>query len=61
MLGNELPHLHTHVVPRNVGDSEPGWPPHFMRTTATVPALPIEEVRRDAAKLRELMVCQIAE
>jgi len=26
-LGNELPHLHTHVIPRYVDDSEPGVPP----------------------------------
>jgi diadenosine tetraphosphate (Ap4A) HIT family hydrolase len=32
-LGNELPHLHTHVVPRYVDDSEPGTPPRFMRAS----------------------------
>jgi hypothetical protein len=31
MLGNSLPHLHTHVVPRYLDDGEPGQPPHFMR------------------------------
>ena len=54
-LGNELPHLHTHVVPRYVEDSEPGQPPHFMRARIDHKALPIEDVRRDASKLRELM------
>jgi len=32
-LGNELPHLHTHVVPRYVDDGEPGAPPRFMRAS----------------------------
>jgi diadenosine tetraphosphate (Ap4A) HIT family hydrolase len=61
MLGNSLPHLHTHVVPRYVDDRDPGRPPRFMDPGAKTPALPIEEVRRDAAKLRELMEGQIAE
>jgi diadenosine tetraphosphate (Ap4A) HIT family hydrolase len=26
ILGNELPHLHTHVVPRYADDPKPGWP-----------------------------------
>lgn len=25
-LGNGLPHLHTHIVPRFIGDPAPGWP-----------------------------------
>ena len=61
MLGNSLPHLHTHVVPRYVDDRDPGRPPRFMDPGAKTPALPIDEVRRDAAKLRGLMEGQIAE
>jgi diadenosine tetraphosphate (Ap4A) HIT family hydrolase len=60
MLGNEVPHLHTHVVPRYVDDRDPGRPPS-MRIGEPRPPLPIEDVRRDAAKLRELMEGQIAE
>ena len=26
VLGNSLPHLHTHVVPRYSDDPKPGWP-----------------------------------
>jgi diadenosine tetraphosphate (Ap4A) HIT family hydrolase len=26
VLGNSLPHLHTHVVPRYADDPKPGWP-----------------------------------
>ncbi len=60
-LGNELPHLHTHVVPRYVDDSQPGAPPRFMRQNAEHTALPIDDVRRDAMKLRELMEGWIAD
>jgi diadenosine tetraphosphate (Ap4A) HIT family hydrolase len=60
-LGNEVPHLHTHVVPRYVDDSEPNHPPRFMRARIDQAQLPIDDVRRDAAKLRELMEGQIAE
>jgi diadenosine tetraphosphate (Ap4A) HIT family hydrolase len=61
MLGNTLPHLHTHVVPRYVDDRDPGHPPRFMDPGEKTPALPIDDVRRDAAKLRELVEGQIAE
>ena len=60
-LGNEVPHLHTHVVPRYVDDSEPGQPPRFMRAKIERRALPNDEVRRDAVKLRELIDGRIAE
>ena len=26
VLGNSLPHLHTHVIPRYADDPKPGWP-----------------------------------
>src|SRR5437764_9960444 len=26
LLGNSLPHLHTHVIPRYADDPRPGWP-----------------------------------
>ena len=29
LLGNSLPHLHTHVVPRYADDPKPGWPLPF--------------------------------
>lgn len=60
LLGNELPHLHTHVVPRYVDDRDPGRPPS-MRIGEPRLQLPIEDLRHDAAKLRELMEGQIAE
>ena len=32
LLGNSVPHLHAHVVPRYVDDVDPGRPPRFMMT-----------------------------
>jgi len=56
MLGNSLPHLHTHVVPRYLNDGEPGHPPRFMRTDLqNEPKIPDEEYARDLAALRELL------
>ena len=60
-LGNELPHLHTHVVPRYVDDSEPGKPPRFMRASIAHKALPAKDIHRDAVALRELMDGRTAE
>jgi diadenosine tetraphosphate (Ap4A) HIT family hydrolase len=56
MLGNSLPHLHTHVVPRHLDDGEPGHPAHFMRADMqNEPKIPDEEYARDLAKLREVL------
>jgi diadenosine tetraphosphate (Ap4A) HIT family hydrolase len=50
LLGNSLPHLHTHLVPRYADDPRPGWPFPFPEGE---PA-PIDEdaFRRDVAALR---------
>lgn len=51
LLGNSLPHLHTHVVPRYADDPKPGWPFPFPENE---PAPRDEdELRADAARLRE--------
>jgi diadenosine tetraphosphate (Ap4A) HIT family hydrolase len=42
VLGNSLPHLHTHVVPRYSDDPKPGWPFPF----------PEEPGPRDEAEFR---------
>ena len=56
MLGNSLPHLHTHVVPRYLDDGEPGHPPHFMRIDLKdEPKIPEQTYARDLAALRELL------
>jgi diadenosine tetraphosphate (Ap4A) HIT family hydrolase len=56
MLGNSLPHLHTHVVPRYLDDGEPGHPAHFMRADFNdEPRIPEQAYARDLAALRELL------
>jgi diadenosine tetraphosphate (Ap4A) HIT family hydrolase len=38
LLGNSLPHLHTHIVPRYADDPKPGWPfPFPEREPADIP------------------------
>jgi diadenosine tetraphosphate (Ap4A) HIT family hydrolase len=53
VLGNEVPHLHTHLVPRYADDPRPGWPFPFP---ADEPP-PIEEgaFRADVEALRALL------
>ena len=56
MLGNGLPHLHTHVVPRYPTDGAPGHPALFLsRAIDHGRTLPEDVVARDAAALRELV------
>jgi diadenosine tetraphosphate (Ap4A) HIT family hydrolase len=51
-LGNELPHLHTHIVPRYADDPRPGWP--FPFPEEKQPAIPEVELLRDVDALRGL-------
>jgi diadenosine tetraphosphate (Ap4A) HIT family hydrolase len=53
LLGNSLPHLHTHVVPRYAEDPRPGWP--FPFPEHEPPPHPEDELRADAAALRSLV------
>lgn len=56
MLGNSLPHLHTHLVPRYLDDGSPGHPPLFMRSgAADHPRRAEEVVTREAKALRQLL------
>jgi len=52
LLGNSLPHLHTHVLPRYADDPRPGWP--FPFPEEDPPPHPEEELRADADALRAL-------
>jgi diadenosine tetraphosphate (Ap4A) HIT family hydrolase len=53
LLGNSLPHLHTHVVPRYADDPRPGWPFPFPEDDRP----PIEQqlYRCDVQALRALL------
>ena len=51
-LGNSMPHLHTHVVPRYSDDPRPGWP--FPFPDEDPPPIEEEAFRRDVEALRAL-------
>jgi len=50
LLGNALPHLHTHVIPRYADDPKPGWP--FPFPDEEPGPMDEEALRRDADALR---------
>jgi diadenosine tetraphosphate (Ap4A) HIT family hydrolase len=51
LLGNWVPHLHTHVVPRYLDDPAPGGPLSWERLVE-VPPTPAEQLHREAEALR---------
>lgn len=51
-LGNSLPHLHTHLIPRYHEDPAPGRPFPMDPTGESVPE---EQLRQDVAQLRTLL------
>ncbi len=53
LLGNSLPHLHAHVVPRYADDPRPGWP--FPFPDHDPAPHPGDGLRADAAALRALL------
>jgi diadenosine tetraphosphate (Ap4A) HIT family hydrolase len=53
LLGNSLPHLHTHLVPRYADDPRPGWP--FPFPEGKPRQLEEEPFRRDVEALRALL------
>jgi diadenosine tetraphosphate (Ap4A) HIT family hydrolase len=53
-LGNTVPHLHTHVVPRYREDPAPGGPIPWPEIFSPDP-VPDAELHRQAAGLRELL------
>lgn len=48
-LGNSMPHLHTHVMPRFALDPKPGWPFPYPEEA---PPLDEDEFRADVEALR---------
>ncbi len=62
-LGNAVPHLHTHVVPRYLDDPTPGAPPWFMSGTAPrvgAPDIPPDVYDPDVDALRRLLASTLA-
>lgn len=53
VLGNSLPHLHTHVIPRYADDPRPGWP--FPFPEGDPGTIDEEPFRRDVDALRALL------
>ena len=53
VLGNSLPHLHTHVLPRYADDPRPGWPFPFPENDP--PAYPDRVLRADVEALRAIL------
>ena len=54
-LGNTVPHLHTHLVPRYMEDPAPGRPYPLSPDLSTFPVIPEPQLRRDAAALRAIL------
>lgn len=54
VLGNSLPHLHTHIVPRYADDPRPGWPFPFPEEDPS--HIPDDALRRDLDALRAVLV-----
>jgi diadenosine tetraphosphate (Ap4A) HIT family hydrolase len=50
ILGNSVPHLHVHVIPRYADDPRPEWP--FPFPAQEPPPFPDVELRADAERLR---------
>jgi diadenosine tetraphosphate (Ap4A) HIT family hydrolase len=54
-LGNTVPHLHTHLVPRYLEDPAPGRPYPLSPDLSTFSAIPEPQLRRDASALRAIL------
>jgi diadenosine tetraphosphate (Ap4A) HIT family hydrolase len=53
VLGNSLPHLHTHVIPRYADDPKPGWP--FPFPAEEPPPIQDASFRADVEAMRALL------
>ena len=54
-LGNSLPHLHVHIVPRYVDDPDPGRPPRFMLEDHGWPPIDQDDYGAQVRALRVLL------
>ena len=55
ILGNSVPHLHTHLVPRYPEDPAPGRPFPLPTDLSTFPRIPASQLRQDAEALRAIL------
>ncbi len=53
VLGNSVPHLHTHIVPRYADDPRPGWP--FPFPDPEPGPMSQERLVREVARLRDAL------
>jgi diadenosine tetraphosphate (Ap4A) HIT family hydrolase len=53
LLGNSLPHLHTHIVPRYRDDPRPGWPFPFPESEPA--SIPEDQLLRDVTVLSQAL------
>jgi diadenosine tetraphosphate (Ap4A) HIT family hydrolase len=51
VLGNSVPHLHVHLIPRYALDPKPEWP--FPFPEVDPPPFPEGELRRDVERLKQ--------
>ena len=55
LLGNGLPHLHAHIVPRYWEDPNPGRPPRFMMGDQEWPLIEEADFQSQLRELRALL------
>jgi diadenosine tetraphosphate (Ap4A) HIT family hydrolase len=60
-LGNSLPHLHTHLVPRYELDPAPGQPFPLLAQDGSEPRMPEERLIAETAALRALLVSGVVD
>lgn len=53
VLGDAVPNLHTHIIPRYANDPRPGRPAPFPHPAP--PAMPAEHLTRDVEELRSVL------
>lgn len=58
LLGNSMPHLHTHIVPRYADDPRPGWP--FPFPEHDPPATPLTQLIADRDALADAIETDVA-
>jgi diadenosine tetraphosphate (Ap4A) HIT family hydrolase len=54
-LGNSLPHLHTHLIPRYIDDPRPGRPFPLLPLNGSEQLIPEAQLQQDATALRDLL------